>query len=91
MVTLTINCAHFFFLFLILSSLGWYNQAQGKNQTFEDVLQDEIKAKTTSNSGSASDALLWLKRGMWMMAKFMRSMMEGIIYYYIACTTTNFR
>jgi len=37
----------------------------------------EIKSGTTTAKGSATDALLWLKRGLWMMAKFMRSMING--------------
>merc|ERR1712227_759260 len=55
---------------------GWYEKDKSKT-TLEALLQVEIDAKTTTASGSATDALLWLKRGLWMMAKFMRSMING--------------
>jgi len=55
---------------------GWYEKDKTKT-TLEALLQVEIEAKSTLASGSATDALLWLKRGLWMMAKFMRSMLNG--------------
>ena len=55
---------------------GWYDKDPSKD-TLEKLLQTEIEQNTTQAAGSATDALLWLKRGLWMMAKFMQSMLNG--------------
>jgi len=55
---------------------GWYDKDPSKD-TLEKLLQAEIEQNTTQAAGSATDALLWLKRGLWMMAKFMQSMLNG--------------
>ena len=55
---------------------GWYDKDPSKD-TLEKLLQHEIEQNTTQTAGSATDALLWLKRGLWMMAKFMQSMLNG--------------
>ena len=54
----------------------WYDKNPSCD-TVEKLLQVEIDAGTTAKGGSATDALLWLKRGLWMMAKFMQSMLNG--------------
>merc|ERR1712062_349539 len=55
---------------------GWYD-ADKNNDTLEKILENEINNGTTESKGSATDALLWLKRGLWMMVKFMQSMLNG--------------
>ena len=61
-----------FYLFL----KGWYEKDKTKT-TLEQLLQVEIDAKSTQAKGSATDALLWLKRGLWMMARFLRGLLDG--------------
>ena len=58
---------------------GWYDKDPSKD-TLEKLLQAEIEQNTTQAAGSATDALLWLKRGLWMMAKFMQSMLNGELF-----------
>ena len=55
---------------------GWFDKDPSKD-TLEKLLQAEIDGQTTTKGGSATDALLWLKRGLWMMAHFMNSMLQG--------------
>jgi len=55
---------------------GWYDKDPSRD-TLELLVQREIDEKSTTRSGSATDALLWLKRGLWMMVKFMQSMLNG--------------
>ncbi|CBY22881.1 unnamed protein product [Oikopleura dioica] len=55
---------------------GWYEKDKTKT-TLEQLLQAEIDAKSTEAKGSATDALLWLKRGLWMMARFLRGLLDG--------------
>ena len=59
---------------------GWYDKDPSKD-TLEKLLQTEIEQNTTQVAGSATDALLWLKRGLWMMSKFMQSMLNGKKYF----------
>ena len=61
---------------MISDELGWYD-ADKNNDTLEKILENEINNGTTESKGSATDALLWLKRGLWMMVKFMQSMLNG--------------
>ena len=60
----------------IIFNKGWYEKDKSKN-TLELILQVEIDAKSTEAKGSATDALLWLKRGLWMMARFLRGLLDG--------------
>merc|ERR1711990_709685 len=55
---------------------GWDDKDNSKD-TLEKIIEFEIKNGTTESKGSATDALLWLKRGLWMMVKFMQSMLNG--------------
>jgi len=55
---------------------GWFEKDKTKT-TLEQLLQVEIDAKSTTAKGSATDALLWLKRGLWMMARFLRGLLDG--------------
>jgi hypothetical protein len=61
------------------TNLGWYQKNESKT-TLESILQVEIDAKSSTAKGSATDALLWLKRGLWMMAKYMRSIIDGNLF-----------
>lgn len=40
------------------------------------LIQTEINNSTTESSGSATDALLWLKRGLWMMYHFFNELVQ---------------
>lgn len=63
-------------LYSIYENKGWYDKDKSKD-TLELMLQVEIDAKSTEAKGSATDALLWLKRGLWMMARFLRGILDG--------------
>jgi len=58
-----------------INKLGKARQATGENNLFA-ILQREIDAGTTAKSGSSTDALLWLKRGLWMMYYFFSEIVE---------------
>ena len=58
---------------------GWHDKDPSKD-TLEKLLQTEIEQNTTQAAGSVTDALLWLKRHLWMMEKFMKSMLNGKLF-----------
>mmetsp|Transcript_3618 Transcript_3618/g.8993 ORF Transcript_3618/g.8993 Transcript_3618/m.8993 type:complete len:446 (-) Transcript_3618:66-1403(-) len=45
--------------------------------TLEDIVREEVRAKRTTASDSASDALLWLKRALRFICAFLREVADG--------------
>lgn len=45
--------------------------------TLEELVQHELSTKTHKNGGSATDALVWLKRGLWLFCKFLVKISQG--------------
>lgn len=45
--------------------------------TLEGLVQNEVNNKTQKVSGSATDALVWLKRGLWLFCKFLLKIRNG--------------
>merc|ERR1712226_843068 len=45
--------------------------------SMEGLVRAELDSKTHKNSGSATDALVWLKRGLWLFCKFLKSLVNG--------------
>lgn len=56
-------------------------QKCSKGSNLLDLVQTEIEANTTHKSHSATDALLWLKRGLWMLYYFFEQVVatEGAV------------
>ena len=51
-------------------------QKCSKGSNLLDLVQSEIDAGTTEKKDSATDALLWLKRGLWMLYYFFEKVVE---------------
>jgi len=53
------------------------NHAEKENiNTLEELVQNELDKKTDKKAGSATDALLWLKRGLSLFCKFLTKIVE---------------
>jgi len=62
--------------------MGNVNKLEGKCKeynlnTVEELVQHEINKKTTTSKGSATDALVWLKRGLWLFCQFLTNVVNG--------------
>jgi len=63
--------------------MGNVNKIRGKAkeynnlQTIEQIVQFEIDNKTTTKKGSATDACMWLRRGLWLFCKFLLNVVNG--------------
>ncbi|EDQ93031.1 uncharacterized protein MONBRDRAFT_30960 [Monosiga brevicollis MX1] len=56
---------------------GWHEKDPAGTATLEGMVTKEIDAKTTTASGSATDALLWLKRALSFISVFLRELVAG--------------
>ena len=46
-------------------------------ETIEEIVEFEINKKTTTSKGSGTDALVWLKRGLWLFCQFLTNVLNG--------------
>eukprot|EP00045_Choanoeca_perplexa_P015778 m.203918 g.203918 ORF g.203918 m.203918 type:complete len:200 (-) comp17078_c0_seq1:3751-4350(-) len=56
---------------------GWHEKDPAACDTLQSMVKVEIEAKTTKASGSATDALLWLKRALTFIRIFLRELVKG--------------
>lgn len=56
---------------------GKLSSNPGQFATLQAMVQEEIAAKTTTASGSATDALLWLKRALSFILVFLEEVLKG--------------
>ncbi|EGD80436.1 hypothetical protein PTSG_11081 [Salpingoeca rosetta] len=56
---------------------GWHAKDTENTQTLQALVQKEIDAGTTKASGSATDALLWLKRALNFINAFLDEVLKG--------------
>eukprot|EP00047_Mylnosiga_fluctuans_P002428 m.224496 g.224496 ORF g.224496 m.224496 type:complete len:199 (-) comp11097_c0_seq1:61-657(-) len=56
---------------------GKLEQDPAKFSTLQAMVADEIAKKTTTSSGSATDALLWLKRALSFIQVFLQEVLKG--------------
>lgn len=54
------------------------NKAKEYNlRTIQELVSYEIAKRTTTSKGSATDALVWLKRGLWLFCQFLSNVIDG--------------
>eukprot|EP00730_Choanoeca_flexa_P003736 TRINITY_DN11492_c1_g2_i1.p1 TRINITY_DN11492_c1_g2~~TRINITY_DN11492_c1_g2_i1.p1 ORF type:complete len:200 (+),score=51.55 TRINITY_DN11492_c1_g2_i1:39-638(+) len=56
---------------------GWYEKDPAARNTLQAMVKLEVDAGTTKASGSATDALLWLKRALTFIRIFLRELVKG--------------
>lgn len=63
--------------------MGNVNKIRGKAKEYnnmesiEEIVQYEIDNKTTTKKGSATDACMWLRRGLWLFCQFLSNVVNG--------------
>merc|ERR1712088_287423 len=46
-------------------------------KTLEEIVEHELKQNSTKAKGSGTDALVWLKRGLWLFCQFLLNVVNG--------------
>jgi len=46
-------------------------------KTLEEIVEHELKQNSTKAKGSGTDALVWLKRGLWLFCQFLTNVVNG--------------
>lgn len=54
-----------------------YNLNSDSTHSIQELVAYEIKNKSTTAKGSATDALVWLKRGLWLFCQFLSNVIDG--------------
>jgi pleckstrin family protein A (phosphoinositide binding specific) protein 8 len=54
-----------------------YETDKEKYGTLQDIIRSEMNANTTKISNSATDAIMWLKRGLSFVQNFLKNVVDG--------------